>query len=600
MESSVIYNIDNNRDNFLEVMAEMVLLCNEVMRRQSEKKSISSRESSSSSSSSSTASFSTSSAASLEKKKKKKKPIPTKPLSLEYIADRLDVDEPIFGYLIRSDPDKEADGGTSVNDSSSSLTTTCSAPTSTTAALPSTAGTSASAKGITAGRLQGFIHATTFTNWQRSFRWDSLHEDAYACDEDVMKGILTDLEGERLRDDAIVSPITGNKGELAREMQSSLRCGDPWNEGIVWPRIAEISLLGAIKCGKQLVSLMIDRLERIPASEKQNYDYVVLQATDNSVPFYESMGFVRVGAITKDEKGEEDSIPKNEKGFKSEIVSSPTFQYKCLNDERPIDVAQRHDVSVWDIMFLNKPLFPGLTTTSRMQKGTPFFVPDKTKTEEQAGSIQGTTHTRGFYIAEDDETCKVIGEKTGIDYRDLVKFNKSRLPGLTFYSKLQQGTQIKLDADNYIPYCHWSFPEDNLDTSCPSYMMARRLNRLKQFEPQKDEKIMTTLKEVGNQRYYYACMCVRHTYLLALTPLPHLYLYLRSRLPRSSLAKSSCPSLWPPTPPKNTRTTYFYPHQTPLQSICTAFLLTQLPTPVISEHEVTSRPLTPLSLRRDP
>ena len=46
---------------------------------------------------------------------------------------------------------------------------------------------------------------------------------------------------------------------------------------------------------------MIDKLESLPPCAKYNYDYVVLQATDNSIPFYESMGFVRIGCIVKDE-----------------------------------------------------------------------------------------------------------------------------------------------------------------------------------------------------------------------------------------------------------------------------------------------------------
>jgi hypothetical protein len=38
--------------------------------------------------------------------------------------------------------------------------------------------------------------------------------------------------------------------QLARGLQNSVHGGDIWNEGIVWPRIAEISLLGALGCGK--------------------------------------------------------------------------------------------------------------------------------------------------------------------------------------------------------------------------------------------------------------------------------------------------------------------------------------------------------------
>ena len=48
------------------------------------------------------------------------------------------------------------------------------------------------------------------------------------------------------------------------------------------------------------MALTIDKLESLPPTSKYNYDYVALQATDNSVPFYESMGFVRIGCIVKD------------------------------------------------------------------------------------------------------------------------------------------------------------------------------------------------------------------------------------------------------------------------------------------------------------
>ena len=33
------------------------------------------------------------------------------------------------------------------------------------------------------------------------------------------------------------------------------------------------------------------------------------------------------------------------------------------------------------------------------------------------------------------------------------------------------------DDPTYQPYCHWTFPDDNLETTVPSYMMARKLNR---------------------------------------------------------------------------------------------------------------------------
>ena len=65
-------------------------------------------------------------------------------------------------------------------------------------------------------------------------------------------------------------------------------------EGVIWGRIAELSLLGGLRCGKFLVQLVIEEMEA--ANE---YDFFVLQATDSSRTFYEGLGFVRVGAVAK-------------------------------------------------------------------------------------------------------------------------------------------------------------------------------------------------------------------------------------------------------------------------------------------------------------
>jgi len=119
LETSSIFHILEDRQNFLDIMAEMVLCCNEVMQRQAARILAS-------------PSSSTSTSASSPKKPK----IPSKPLSLEYIADRLDVDDPIFGFVIRTNPN-------------------ISNPTTLMPRLDS-------------GMLQGFITCTTFTNWQVS------------------------------------------------------------------------------------------------------------------------------------------------------------------------------------------------------------------------------------------------------------------------------------------------------------------------------------------------------------------------------------------------------------------------------------------------
>lgn len=159
-----------DRKHFLKSMAEMLLLCKEATRRRPPSGT---------------------------------KGSASKPLSLEYMADRLDIDDPLFGYIIRTN--ENVDGQ----------------------------------ENWKKGMLQGFITVTTFTNWQRTFRWDSSIEAAFDHDTEQME---KDLEsGKRIWD---------KSNTLARELQSTVRFGNIWEEGVVWPRIAEISLLGALGCGR--------------------------------------------------------------------------------------------------------------------------------------------------------------------------------------------------------------------------------------------------------------------------------------------------------------------------------------------------------------
>ena len=171
----------SDRQVFTDAIAEMLLLCKEAARRKLNK-------------SNTTTNGTTK--------------ICTKPLSLEYIADRIDVDDPLFGFLVRT-------------------------------AKPNSAGDVHNGKRLMEGMLQGFITITTFTTWQKSFRWDSLHEASFSMDEPELASQV--INGERLYD---------ADGSLAAELEATVRCGDPWNEGIVWPHIAEISLLGGLGCGK--------------------------------------------------------------------------------------------------------------------------------------------------------------------------------------------------------------------------------------------------------------------------------------------------------------------------------------------------------------
>eukprot|EP00960_Hanusia_phi_P033468 750467-Hanusia_phi.AAC.2 len=100
----------------------------------------------------------------------------SKPLGLEYIADRVDTDDPIQGYLVRSKDE---------------------------------------------GWLQGFITVTTFTTWHREFEWNSLVQEAGISDEDK--------QNHRWDFD----------GSLAKELQKQQRVGDPHREGIVWKRYGD-------------------------------------------------------------------------------------------------------------------------------------------------------------------------------------------------------------------------------------------------------------------------------------------------------------------------------------------------------------------------
>ena len=169
LQGSSLQRVDD-RKLLLKSMAEMLLLCKEATRRRP----------------SSTAKVSGS-----------------KPLSLEYMADRLDIDDPLFGYVIRTN--ENLDGQANWKK----------------------------------GMLQGFITVTTFTNWQRTFRWDSSVEVAF--DQDTEQMANDRASGTRMWD---------STNKLARELQSTVRFGNIWEEGVVWPRIAEISLLGALGCGR--------------------------------------------------------------------------------------------------------------------------------------------------------------------------------------------------------------------------------------------------------------------------------------------------------------------------------------------------------------
>lgn len=126
----------------------------------------------------------------------------------------------------------------------------------------------------TGGWLQGFVMMTDFTTWTHYFKWDSEHA-ANGIDRHNPLGSIDD-------------------GTLAKELEGQFRSGDPLAEGVVWPTVAEISLVGALGCGEYLVQMALEDISR-----RCCYEYVVLEATETSRSFYEKFGFVRVGAVCK-------------------------------------------------------------------------------------------------------------------------------------------------------------------------------------------------------------------------------------------------------------------------------------------------------------
>jgi len=357
------------------------------------------------------------------------------------------------------------------------------------------------------GRLQGFVTVTTFTNYQKTFKWDSLNESAFVHDDDKAKQMR--LAGIQKSD---------QDGSLARKLQATVRGGDVWQEGVVWPRIAEISLLGGLGCGRILLELVLEDLERMKASSKVNYDFVALQATQNSIRFYESLGFVRVGAVTQEKQNAEgnESLPadqtispprkretnmddeaKGEAAHESAFlalpqnyVASKTCAYEVKKAGEQLQaIAKKFKVDVYDILFLNHMNYPDMVPGSRLIKGTLLRIPDPS-----SESIRATRNNNSavaaeelkWYTAKENDTPRSLARKFNVPCANLVQANKNRLKGLLSNSRLKQGTQVRishLDAPDvhYVPYCHWAFPDDDdeFEEGEPSYMMALQLDRKK-------------------------------------------------------------------------------------------------------------------------
>jgi len=368
---------------------------------------------------------------------------PSKPLSIEFIADRLDIDDPLNGLMVR---DKAH------------------------------------------GRLQGFVSWTTFTHWQRHFRWDSLHPAA-AMDEDHV-------------DEFPAAARANDDGSLARRLAAQVFDGDVMGAGVVSPRIAEIALLGGLGCGRFLMQAVIAEMER-PESP---YDFVVLQATEGSIPFYEALGFVRVGAVCRyladdaegplpegENEGDEEGGDGHGYDHERSYCTSRFYYYTDTREnDTPRQIAARLEVDLDDLLFINQVLWgtDGISGSSRLRRGTPLRIPCSGAANSKAPTTavqEAKSPVRRWHKCGENDTPKSVAAALGLDVDALVLMNAGKYKGLTRSSTLRRGTRLLIPTDDYMPedinpdltewvtYRHWTFPDSIIDYTEDSYMMARAL-----------------------------------------------------------------------------------------------------------------------------
>ena len=368
----------------------------------------------------------------------------SKPLSLEYMADRMDVDDPLFGYLAVT---KET------------------------------------------GWMQGYVTCTTFTTWHRGFRWDSLnpvldlhtaphHAAATPAKAKSAAGAPSPNSSEATAtgsaEGANGAPRKGPKvdedGSLSTDLQREMYAGDPDNDGIQWPRIAELSLLGALGCGRWLVQLILDGLE----APDSPYRYVVTQATDGSIPFYERMGFVRVGCVTRTkragaEPADADAAAGKRKrsssgggsgggggraataaaaaaaavAAESGDVIARRFEHVCENGETCATVAARHGVETFDLLFLNQRKFgPHLHKDTPFKTGTRLQVPSQLSVAEVREEESSTRQT--WHVLTEESTLKAVGTLLNIPPRELLELNRGTIKGLQASVRLRGARRARL------------------------------------------------------------------------------------------------------------------------------------------------------------
>jgi len=168
-----------------------------------------------------------------------------------------------------------------------------------------------------AKRLQGFVLFHEFCGLAKSLVFDSRDPAAlfgsYGSDGSVQRVFhrgndirtpldlvkATDLVAEASNEDE-VDRSKDDDGDLAdtltkspRETRDAPRKDMFGGVIVVWPKLVEVSLCGALGCGGRLVRAALDQAKR------DGMECVVLQAERRAIGFYEKLGLKRVGAVAR-------------------------------------------------------------------------------------------------------------------------------------------------------------------------------------------------------------------------------------------------------------------------------------------------------------
>ena len=234
------------------------------------------------------------------------------------------------------------------------------------------------------------------------------------------------------------------------------------------------------------MQLIIDGLETVESP----YRYAVVQATEGSIPFYERMGFVRVGAVTAqviegaaaEGAAAEGGSKKKQKATveaaappQAQEVVSPHVWHETGQYETCASTAELYGVDIFDVVFLNRRRFPGLNASAILKRGTRLQVPQSQSVQEiRAQAIAGR---QTWHTVPEESSIKKEALRLGMSHQTLLALNRERIRGLALSSVILKGTRLQTSGnrlDNE-EYAHWTFPDDDDKEGCPSYMMARRL-----------------------------------------------------------------------------------------------------------------------------